>query len=52
MDTNIKNSFGRMAMEEALLSGKTDVADFLAPISKMDDEKLYYSSTHVDEPEN
>ena len=49
MDANIKNSFGRMAMEEALLAGQTECADFLAPLTKMDEEKLYYSSKNLDE---
>mgnify|MGYP006118164199 CR=1 FL=1 len=49
MNTNIKNGFGRLAMEEALLSGFSDVAEFLAPICKMDEDKSYFSSTHLDE---
>ena len=31
-------------MEEALLAGHQEVAEFLAPLSKMEDDKVYVSS--------
>ena len=43
-EVNVKNSFGRIAMEEALLAGHQEVAEFLAPLSKMEDDKVYVSS--------
>jgi len=44
VDVNAKNSFGRIAMEEALLAGHQVIAEFLAPLSKMEDDKVYVSS--------
>ena len=40
-DTNLKNNFGRVPMEEALQSGRADIAEFLAPLTKLEDDKLY-----------
>ena len=41
VDTNLKNAFGRIPMEEALQSGQGEIAEFLAPHSKLEDDKLY-----------
>ena len=43
VDPNIKNDFGRLAFEEALQGGHGPIADILANVTKLDDEKLYYS---------
>ena len=40
-DMNLKNSYGRIPMEEALQSGQTEIAEFLAPLTKLEDDKLY-----------
>ena len=40
-DPNIKNAFGRVPMEEALQSGKEDIATYLAPRTILEDDKLY-----------
>ena len=39
--TDIKNEFGRIAMEEALQGGKTEIAEYLAEISTLEDDKVY-----------
>lgn len=41
VDPNLKNNFGRVPMEEALQSGRADIAEFLAPLTKLEDDKLY-----------
>ena len=33
--------FGRIAMEEALQGGKSDIAEYLAEISTLEDDKTY-----------
>lgn len=43
VDPNIKNDFGRVAFEEALQGGHSVIADLLASLTKLDDEKIYYS---------
>ena len=40
-DPNLKNAFGRKPMEEALQSGKTEIAEYLAPRTVLEDDKLY-----------
>ena len=40
-DMNLKNTFGRIPMEEALQSGQGEIAEFLAPLSKLEDDKIY-----------
>ena len=45
----MKNNFGRIPMEEALLAGRADLAEFLAPLSKMEDEKLYCTAASLEE---
>ena len=39
--TSLKNAFGRIPMEEALQSGQSDIAEYLAPLSTLEDDKLY-----------
>ena len=38
---NAKNEFNRQPIEEALQAGHTSIAENLAQISKLDDEKIY-----------
>lgn len=40
-DANIKNEFGRVAMEEALQAGRSDIAEYLAPKTILEDDKTY-----------
>ena len=40
-DANLKNAFGRKPMEEALQSGKSDIAEYLAPRTVLEDDKTY-----------
>ena len=40
-DTNLKNTFGRVPMEEALQAGRADIAEYLAPRTTLEDDKLY-----------
>jgi len=35
---------GRIAFEEGLQAGHGDIAEMLAPLSKLDDDKMYYPS--------
>jgi hypothetical protein len=35
-------------MEEALLANKQEVADFLAPLSILEDDKVYYNPVSVE----
>lgn len=44
IDANIKNNMGRIAFEEGLQAGHGDIAEMLAPLSKLDDDKMYYPS--------
>lgn len=44
IDANIKNNVGRIAFEEGLQAGHGDIAEMLAPLSKLDDDKMYYPS--------
>ena len=37
----MKNAFGRVPMEEALQSGKSEIAEYLAPRTKLEDDKIY-----------
>ena len=37
----MKNAFGRVPMEEALQSGKSAIAEYLAPRTILEDDKLY-----------
>ena len=37
----INNNFGRSALEDALQAGHGDIAEVLAPISDLDEEKIY-----------
>ena len=41
VDANLKNAFGRVPLEEALQAGKSDIAEYLAPMTKLEDEKTY-----------
>jgi len=43
VDANVKNGFGRLAFEEALQGGHGGIADIVAPRTKLDDDKMYYS---------
>ena len=40
-DPNILNAFNRKPMEEALQSGKVEIAEYLAPRTVLDDNKTY-----------
>ena len=40
-DPNMKNAFGKTAFEEALQARQTECAEFLATISKLDDDRFY-----------
>ena len=40
-DPNVRNDVGRIALEDALQTGHSDIAELLAPLSKLDDDKLY-----------
>ena len=40
-DANILNVFNRKPMEEALQSGKVEIAEYLAPRTVLDDNKTY-----------
>lgn len=44
LDPNIKNDFGRLAFEEALQSGHAPIADMLAQVTELDDQKEYACS--------
>ena len=44
---NLQNSFGRIPMEEALQAGHSDIAEFLAPLSELEDGKLYSTITEA-----
>jgi hypothetical protein len=35
---------GRIAFEDGLQAGHGDIAEMLAPLSKLDDDKMYYPS--------
>ena len=48
-DVNVKNEFGRLPIEDALQGGKPDIAEILAPQSKLDEEKVY---SQFNPPEN
>ena len=41
VNVSLKNQFGRIPMEEALQSCKSEIAEYLAPLSKLEDGKLY-----------
>jgi hypothetical protein len=41
IDVSLKNEFGRIPFEEALQARRTEIAEFLAPLSKLEEEKLY-----------
>ena len=45
--TDIKNEFGRIAMEEALQGGKSEIAEYLAEISTLEDDKVYSTITEA-----
>ena len=40
-DANIKNEFGRIALEDALQNGHSEIAELLAPVSTLEDDKIY-----------
>ena len=40
-DCNLKNHAGLIAFEYALQAQKTEVAEYLAPLSKLEDDKVY-----------
>ena len=40
-DCDLKNAFKRKPMEEALQSGKSDIAEYLAPRTVLEDDKTY-----------
>ena len=40
-DPNIKNEFGRIPLEDALQNGHSEIAELLAPLSKLEDDKIY-----------
>ena len=42
-DANIKNENGNIAIEEALSQSKRDIAEMLAPVSKLEEDKFYAS---------
>ena len=41
LNPNIKNQFGKLAFEEALQARQTEVAEYLAQISKLEEDKFY-----------
>jgi uncharacterized protein len=41
IDVSLKNEFGRIPFEEALQARRTEIAEYLAPLSKLEEEKLY-----------
>ena len=41
-DKNLKNETGRIALEDALQTGHTDIAVILAPVSTLEDDKMYH----------
>ena len=41
INTSLTNKFDRIPMEEALQARRTEIAEFLAPISVMDEDKVY-----------
>ena len=41
VNASLKNEFDRIPLEEALQSQYIDIAEYLAPFSKLDDDKLY-----------
>lgn len=50
-DPNIKNEFDRIPFEEALQNGFANVAEVLAPVSKLSDDKVYTSLQDIPEGE-
>ena len=40
-DANAKNAFGRKPFEEALQAGRSDIAEYLAPRTVLEDDKTY-----------
>ena len=42
-DKNIKNETGRIALEDALQTQHTEIAEILAPVSTLEDDKIYAS---------
>ena len=38
---NIKNEFGRLPLEDALQAGHAEIAEVLAPVSTLEDDKVY-----------
>ena len=51
INMNIKNSFGRLAFEEALQAGHGDIAEMLGPHTTFEDDKLYYAGEVSDDNE-
>ena len=41
LDYNLKNEGGRALIEEALVAGRMDIGELLAPKSHLDDDKIY-----------
>lgn len=44
VDANIKNNIGRIAFEDGLQAGHGDIAEMLAPLSKLEGDKMYFPS--------
>ena len=42
-NANLKNNFGRSPIEDALQAGHSEIAEALAAVSKLDDDKVYSS---------
>ena len=40
-DANLKNEFGRLPIEDALQNGHAEIAEMLASVSKLDENKIY-----------
>ena len=58
-DCNLKNHAGLIAFEYALQAQKTEIAEYLAPLSKLEDDKVYseipeaqFWPSHKDESED
>mmetsp|Transcript_15409 Transcript_15409/g.11217 ORF Transcript_15409/g.11217 Transcript_15409/m.11217 type:complete len:126 (-) Transcript_15409:178-555(-) len=50
-DPNLKNTYGRLPIEEALQHSHTSIAEFLAPITVLDEDKIYTSLKDIPEDE-
>jgi len=48
-DANLKNEAGLLAFEEALNSGQREMAEILARVSKLEDDKTYSVFREEDE---